>query len=141
MDKNLEYEPVRGAHILMIVNPVSGRIGGEHTADKLEAWLKENGAAVDRFETTETENGSGYTAKLAENDYARVVVRGGDGTLNPVLNGMLHRALRTPITYLPAGTTNDFAQTLGIQKHLLDPYKSFTETEDRLIDPGKVGDG
>ena len=63
MDKNLEYEPVRGAHILMIVNPVSGRIGGEHTADKLEAWLKENGAAVDRFETTETENGSGYTAK------------------------------------------------------------------------------
>ena len=121
MDKNLEYEPVRGAHILMIVNPVSGRIGGEHTADKLEAWLKENGAAVDRFETTETENGSGYTAKLAENDYARVVVLGGDGTLNAVLNGMLHRALRTPITYLPAGTTNDFAQTLGIQKHLLDP--------------------
>ena len=59
MDKNLEYEPVRGAHILMIVNPVSGRISGEHTADKLEAWLKENGAAVDRFETTETENGSG----------------------------------------------------------------------------------
>ena len=87
MDKNLEYEPVRGAHILMIVNPVSGRIGGEHTADKLEAWLKENGAAVDRFETTETENGSGYTAKLAENDYARVVVLGGDGTLNAVLNG------------------------------------------------------
>ena len=41
MDKNLEYEPVRGAHILMIVNPVSGRISGEHTADKLEAWLKE----------------------------------------------------------------------------------------------------
>ena len=78
MDKNLEYEPVRGAHILMIVNPVSGRIGGEHTADKLEAWLKENGAAVDRFETTETENGSGYTAKLAENDYARVVVLGGE---------------------------------------------------------------
>ena len=115
MDKNLEYEPVRGAHILMIVNPVSGRISGEHTADKLEAWLKENGAAVDRFETTETENGSGYTAKLAENDYARVVVLGGDGTLNAVLNGMLHRALRTPITYLPAGTTNDFAQTLGIE--------------------------
>lgn len=141
MDKNLEYEPVRGAHILMIVNPVSGRIGGEHTADKLEAWLKENGAAVDRFETTETENGSGYTAKLAENDYARVVVLGGDGTLNAVLNGMLHRALRTPITYLPAGTTNDFAQTLGIQKHPLDPYKSFTETEDRLIDAGKFGDG
>ena len=123
MDKNLEYEPVRGAHILMIVNPVSGRISGEHVADKLEAWLKENGAAVDRFETTEPENGSGYTAKLAENDYARVVVLGGDGTLNAVLNGMLHRALRTPITYLPAGTTNDFAQTLGIQKHLLDPYK------------------
>ena len=66
---------------------------------------------------------------------------GGDGTLNAVLNGMLHRALRTPITYLPAGTTNDFAQTLGIQKHLLDPCKSFTETEDRLIDAGKFGDG
>ena len=71
----------------------------------------------------------------------RFIVLGGDGTLNAVLNGMLHRALRTPITYLPAGTTNDFAQTLGIQKHLLDPYKSFTEAEDRLIDAGKFGDG
>lgn len=141
MDKNLGYESVNGKRILMIVNPVSGRIGGERTADKLEAWLKENGAAVDRFETTETENGSGYIAKLEENEYSRVVVLGGDGTLNAVLNGMLCRALRTPITYLPAGTTNDFAQTLGIQKHLLDPYKSFTETKDRLIDAGKFGDG
>ena len=66
---------------------------------------------------------------------------GGDGTLNAVLNGMLHRALRTPITYLPAGTTNDFAQTHGIQKHHKEPYKSFTETEERLIEAGKFGDG
>ena len=65
MDKNLEYEPVRGAHILMIVNPVSGRISGEHTADKLEAWLKENGAAVDRFETTETMPASSCSAATA----------------------------------------------------------------------------
>ena len=39
MDKNLEYEPVRGAHILMIVNPVSGRIGGEHAVNALVPLL------------------------------------------------------------------------------------------------------
>lgn len=47
MDKNLGIRAgTRRAHF-NVVNPVSGRIGGEHTADKLEAWLKENGAAVD----------------------------------------------------------------------------------------------
>ena len=66
MDKNLEYEPVRGAHILMIVNPVSGRIGGEHTADKLKHGWKETAPPLTALKTTETENGSGYTAKLAE---------------------------------------------------------------------------
>ena len=97
-------------------------------------WLRAQGHTAVMIEAGHED--SAYAAEL---DF--VVVLGGDGTLNAVLNGMLHRALRTPITYLPAGTTNDFAQTLGIQKHLLDPYKSFTETEDRLIDAGKFGDG
>ncbi len=76
-----------------------------------------------------------------ENDYARVVVLGGDGIKPAVLNGMLHRALRTPITYFCPPVPQTILPRRSFQKHLLDPYKSFTEAEDRLIDAGKFGDG
>ncbi len=50
-----------------------------------------------------------------------VVVSGGDGTLNEVLTGLLKANKKLPIGYIPTGSTNDFASTLGIS---LDPKKA-----------------
>ncbi|MGN0505030.1 MAG: diacylglycerol/lipid kinase family protein [Lachnospiraceae bacterium] len=44
----------------------------------------------------------------------RIVCAGGDGTLNEVVNGSMNSEYRVPIGYIPAGTTNDFAYSLGI---------------------------
>ncbi len=53
---------------------------------------------------------------VVQNDgkYDMVVCSGGDGTLDEVVKGMGHCKERVPIGYLPAGSTNDFAKTLGI---------------------------
>ncbi len=50
--------------------------------------------------------------------YDRIVCCGGDGTLNEVATGMIQSGTHTPIGYIPAGTTNDFAQSLGIPTDL-----------------------
>lgn len=43
-----------------------------------------------------------------------IIVAGGDGTLNEVVNGLGSRAHELPIALLPRGTGNDFARTLGL---------------------------
>ena len=48
-----------------------------------------------------------------------VVCSGGDGTLDEVVSGMMKSSQRLPIGYVPAGSTNDFANSLGIPKNML----------------------
>ncbi|MBQ6518189.1 MAG: YegS/Rv2252/BmrU family lipid kinase [Anaerolineaceae bacterium] len=43
-----------------------------------------------------------------------VLCCGGDGTLNHVIEGMMRMVKRPRLAYLPTGSTNDFARTLGI---------------------------
>ena len=46
--------------------------------------------------------------------YDLVVCSGGDGTLDEVVTGIMKSVRRRPIGYIPAGSTNDFAQSLNI---------------------------
>lgn len=43
-----------------------------------------------------------------------IVCSGGDGTLNHVIQGVMRMIQKPRIAYLPSGSTNDFAKTLGI---------------------------
>lgn len=47
-----------------------------------------------------------------------VVVSGGDGTLNEVIDGLIGAGHKTPIGYIPAGSTNDFANSIGLPKNI-----------------------
>ena len=52
-------------------------------------------------------------------DYDLVVCSGGDGTLDEVVTGMMHREKKIPLGYIAAGSTNDFATSLGIPKNMV----------------------
>lgn len=51
--------------------------------------------------------------------YDRIVCSGGDGTLDEVVTGMREADLCIPLGYIPAGSTNDFARTLGIPNDMV----------------------
>lgn len=51
--------------------------------------------------------------------YDIVVCSGGDGTLDEVVTGMMQCEEKLPIGYVPAGSTNDFARSLGIPKRMI----------------------
>lgn len=51
--------------------------------------------------------------------YDRIVCSGGDGTLDEVVTGMREADLQMPLGYIPAGSTNDFARTLGIPSDMV----------------------
>lgn len=48
-----------------------------------------------------------------------LVVCGGDGTLDEVVTGIMNCAEKVPLGYIPAGSTNDFANSLGIPKDMV----------------------
>ena len=49
-----------------------------------------------------------------------VVCCGGDGTLNETINGVIDMPQRVPIGYIPAGTTNDLANSIGLPTNISD---------------------
>ena len=106
--------------LLFIVNPRSGK--GQikvHLADILDIMIKA-GYQVSVHITQAGGDATVKTIEQAEN-YDRIVCSGGDGTLDEVVTGMMQlpKEARKPIGYIPAGSTNDFGNSLGIDKNML----------------------
>lgn len=68
--------------------------------------------------------------------YDVIVCAGGDGTLDEVVTGCMKCGCDTPIGYIPCGTTNDFARSLGIPKDPIRAAKRITKYLARPIDVG-----
>ncbi|SDB43174.1 lipid kinase, YegS/Rv2252/BmrU family [Pseudobutyrivibrio sp. YE44] len=106
--------------LLFIVNPRSGKGQiKEHLADILDIMIKAD-YQVSVHITQAGGDATDQTIEQAEN-YDRIVCSGGDGTLDEVVTGMmrLDPDKRIPIGYIPAGSTNDFGNSLGIDKNML----------------------
>ena len=56
-----------------------------------------------------------------------IVCCGGDGTLDEVVNGLMEAPVRVPLGYIPAGSTNDFANSLKISKNMVRAAKDIVE--------------
>lgn len=72
-------------------------------------------------------------------DFDLVVCSGGDGTLNETLNGIMPLERRPPLGYIPAGTTNDFATSLGISKTVAKAAATAVAGVPVSLDVGRFG--
>jgi diacylglycerol kinase (ATP) len=93
----------------VICNPASG--GGDYVPDEIRAELK--GLEVEWIET----DGPDDAIQAAEEwQEGLLIVAGGDGTINDVVNGLGRAGFPEDVTLgiLPAGTGNDLAATLCI---------------------------
>ncbi len=73
-------------------------------------------------------------------EYGLVVCCGGDGTLDETVAGMLRSGFRTPIGYIPAGSTNDFGGSLGLPKNMVEAAKTAVEGKDFACDVGSFNE-
>lgn len=71
-------------------------------------------------------------------DIDLVVICGGDGTINYVVNAMRAMNLDYPIGIIPAGTANDFAGALGVSARTLKAAEQIVKGTEQRIDCGKV---
>ena len=65
-----------------------------------------------------------------------IVACGGDGTLNEVITGLQLGGHKTPLGYIPCGSTNDFASGLGLPTAPLLACEAITSGSPRTLDVG-----
>lgn len=105
--------------ILFVFNPRSGKgLIREHLVDIVDVMVKA-GYEVTIY-TTQAQGDAIKKIKEEAKNYDRVVCSGGDGTLDEVVTGMQQSEVNVPIGYIPAGSTNDFANSLGIPKDMVE---------------------
>ena len=125
--------------MLFIMNPFAGQKRANRVLPDILLAFSEAGYEIQTVMTT----GTGAATRAAEahgKDVDLVVCCGGDGTLNETIPGLLHAGAETPIGYIPTGTTNDFAASLGLNHHPDQAAKDILDGEVHVYDAGRFGE-
>ena len=79
-------------------------------------------------------------SNLKNDEYDRIVVCGGDGTLNEVITGLMQSNIKCKIGYIPSGTLNEWSSGLNISKNIAAAARDATSDRTILLDLGEFGD-
>ncbi len=125
--------------LLFVFNPKSGMgLIKNNLLDIVDVMVKAG------YEPTvyPTQSRGDATRKIKEDgaNYERIVCSGGDGTLDEVVTGMVEANLSLPLGYIPAGSTNDFARTLGIPNDMVKAAEIAVGEHVFPCDVGQFGD-
>jgi YegS/Rv2252/BmrU family lipid kinase len=101
--------------LLLIVNPMSGKNGyRNYLSDILLIFHRAGFRTTVAF--TNAHGDPTVIARESAAEYDRVVCMGGDGTLGETVSGIMLLPEKPELGYIPMGTTNDSATTLGISQ-------------------------
>lgn len=121
---------------LLIVNPVSGKKRINNELVRIISRL-EKGGYVTTVHVTERHGDATETARLHGGEYDVIICCGGDGTLSETVNGMIAGGHTTKIGYIPSGTTNDFANGIGLSSDVIKAADDIVYGKPKAFDIGR----
>jgi len=125
--------------LLLIMNPAAGmKKANPHLAEILSIFGAAGYACL-TFMTQKRGDGMMLAAQYAA-QVDLIVCIGGDGTFNEVISGVVDAGAETPIGYIPAGSTNDFATSLGLSKHVIQAAQDIVAGHPMHFDVGRFCD-
>lgn len=95
--------------ILLYYNPYSGSGIFKTNLDRIVERIQDAGYQVILVRATKGLVISDVLSQIDQEEYSRIIVAGGDGTVNLCVNAMIKNDIHLPLAILPAGTANDFA--------------------------------
>lgn len=117
----------------LIANPVSGAGRAVRSAERVAALLAAQGVETGLVRTEKAGDAGAHAARAADG-CAKIVVFGGDGTLNEVLNALPH--FRTPLALVPHGTANLLGRELHLPRAPHAVVRLLTQNRVRWLDLG-----
>ena len=125
--------------MLLIINPVAGKKKINRYVGEIVNLFNRAGFVV-IVHITAAAGDANRQIQIHAKDLDLVVCCGGDGTFNEVASAVLESGQDIPIGYIPAGSTNDFAGSLGLSPDPLEAAENILKGKATYLDMGLFGD-
>lgn len=136
MKNNLQ--PQKMPHrVKLIYNPASGENAIADYLDPIIELYQSKGFSIIPYRLSFGQPEDTITADL-DDTYHHILIAGGDGTVNYVINLLKRAGINIPVAILPTGTANDFATTLGMPMDVIKGCKAILDGKERRVDLGQV---
>ena len=122
--------------LLLVINPCAGMRRANRYMTEIIEILNRGGWDTTVYVTQNQGDAQVVTQQRAK-EFDLIVCCGGDGTFNETVSGLLMSGTDTPIGYIPAGSTNDFANSLGLPNQILACAKRIVEGAPNPYDIGR----
>ncbi len=129
-----------GKKLLLIVNPCSGKAKMKTNLLNVVEIFSSVGYDVTVYPTKCRFDATEKIKTVKNGKFDRIVVCGGDGTLNEVITGMMQSGLECTLGYIPAGTLNEWSSGLKISKNISKAAKDVINGTSVKLDIGKFDD-
>ncbi|MCR4675842.1 MAG: diacylglycerol kinase family lipid kinase, partial [Sphaerochaetaceae bacterium] len=102
-----------------IYNPVAGKGRAAELIGKITDAIREKGYEPVVYSTVGGQEDYDFLKAANLDSYDLIICSGGDGTLNGIAGFICRTGCKTPFGYIPAGSTNDFAHSLGLNHDIM----------------------
>ena len=127
----------------LVLNPVAGTDAAPEYLTLINERLRQDGDTLDIVITVAAGDATRAAEQAVRDEYDRVIVAGGDGTLNEVLNGVGAVSggfAKVTFGLIPLGTGNDFATALGVPDDIDGALQALLDGVPTAVDVGVVND-
>jgi len=77
---------------------------------------------------------------IIDETYSYILIAGGDGTVDSLVNAMEQKNIHIPIGILPVGTANDFGKLINMPTGITEACKQILNSKPVAVDVGKIND-
>ena len=127
---------------LVIINPNAGRRRGMRDWSQIAGWLNHFNFEYHPVFTEYPRHAINLTADFIEQGYTMIIVVGGDGTMNEVVNGVFRqqrfKTTEISLGMITVGTGNDWGRMFGIPKDYREAVEVLLENKTFIQDAGMV---
>ncbi|MBR2698406.1 MAG: diacylglycerol kinase family lipid kinase [Clostridia bacterium] len=121
--------------LLLLLNPFAGQRKANRFLPDIIRLFHDYGYRCETYITGARGDATQFLVD-SEDRYDLVVCAGGDGTLNETIAGVLAAGMDVPLGYIPCGTTNDYASSIGLSGDVLQAAQDIMEGAPRGFDVG-----
>ena len=126
--------------LLIITNPKSGKAKIKNDLLKIIQIFSDANFDVTVYPTKRPGDATLKAQSLKSGDFDRIVVCGGDGTLNEVITGVMNSGIKCTLGYIPYGTLNEWSSGLKISRNPAIAASDIITGVETDLDIGKFDD-
>lgn len=125
--------------VRFIYNPYSGENSIINELDNVIKLHQEVGLVVVPYRIQKGKD-LAEALDIIDETYSYILIAGGDGTVDSVVNAMRKKKINIPIGILPVGTANDFGKFINMPNEIQEACKQILNSKPVAVDVGKIND-